>query len=67
MERICENYGLTPAEVHSAWAFYYDHQSEIDAHIAAASAHDAANEEESLHQRQSLEARRDTDIDDNGS
>jgi uncharacterized protein (DUF433 family) len=30
VERICENYGLTPAEVYSAWAFYYDHQTEID-------------------------------------
>ncbi|MCL4248790.1 MAG: DUF433 domain-containing protein [Anaerolineae bacterium] len=66
MERICENYGLTPAEVHSAWAFYYDHRSEIDAHIATASAHDAANDEESLRQRQALEARRDAGIDDSG-
>jgi uncharacterized protein (DUF433 family) len=30
VERICENYDLTPAEVHAAWAFYYDHQEEID-------------------------------------
>jgi uncharacterized protein (DUF433 family) len=30
VKRICDNYGLTPAEVHAAWAFYYDHQAEID-------------------------------------
>jgi uncharacterized protein (DUF433 family) len=33
MERICANYDLTPAEVHSAWAFYYDHHEEIDQRI----------------------------------
>ena len=38
VERICDNYGLTPAEVHAAWAFYYDHQSEIDAQLDAAAA-----------------------------
>lgn len=37
MERICENFGLTPAEVHAAWAFYYDHQDEIDRRLEAAS------------------------------
>jgi len=30
MERICANYGVTPAEVHAAWSFYYDHREEID-------------------------------------
>jgi uncharacterized protein (DUF433 family) len=35
VERICANYNLTPAEVHAAWAFYYDHQDEIDGQIAA--------------------------------
>jgi uncharacterized protein (DUF433 family) len=34
VERICDEYGLTPAEVFAAWAFYYDHQAEIDRHIA---------------------------------
>ena len=33
VERICANYGLTPAEVHAAWAFYYDHQAEIDQRV----------------------------------
>ncbi|KAB2866972.1 MAG: DUF433 domain-containing protein [Anaerolineae bacterium] len=28
--RIAKAYGLTPAEIHAAWAFYYDHQAEID-------------------------------------
>jgi len=30
VEKICEHYGLTPAQVHAAWAFYYDHKEEID-------------------------------------
>lgn len=34
VERICEEYNLTPAEVYVAWAFYYDHQTEIDSYIA---------------------------------
>lgn len=33
LERICENYNLTPAEVFAAWAFYYDHKDEIDARL----------------------------------
>jgi uncharacterized protein (DUF433 family) len=43
MERICENYDLTPAEVYAAWSFYYDHQGEIDRRIEeAAERHEAA-------------------------
>lgn len=34
VERICNAYNLTPAEVHSAWAYYYDHQNEIDQALA---------------------------------
>ncbi|MCA0455456.1 MAG: DUF433 domain-containing protein [Chloroflexi bacterium] len=30
IERICADYDLTPAEVHAAWSFYYDHREEID-------------------------------------
>lgn len=41
VERICENYGLTPAEVHAAWAFYYDHQEEIDRRLEVAAAQHA--------------------------
>jgi len=37
VERICENYGLTPSEVHAAWAFYYDHKDEIDQRVQIAS------------------------------
>jgi uncharacterized protein (DUF433 family) len=33
VERICQDYNLTPAEVHAAWAFYYDHKDEIDQRI----------------------------------
>ncbi|MBC8098302.1 MAG: DUF433 domain-containing protein [Armatimonadetes bacterium] len=32
--RICENYGLTPAEVYAAWSFYHDRQAEIDQTLA---------------------------------
>jgi len=35
-EDICRQYEyLGPAEVHAAFAYYYDHQSEIDAEIDA--------------------------------
>src|SRR5689334_1792865 len=34
VEEICRQHsGLAPAEVHSAMAYYFDHQSEIDAEI----------------------------------
>lgn len=33
-ERICKEYNLTPAEVHAAWSFYYDHKEEIDERTA---------------------------------
>lgn len=33
VERVCRAYGLTPAEVHAAWLFYYEHQAEIDEHV----------------------------------
>lgn len=47
MERICDNYGLTPAEVHAAWSFYYDHKAEIDRRIEeAAKRHEAAAQED---------------------
>lgn len=47
MESICANYGLTPAEVHAAWAFYYDHQAEIDQRInQSATRHEAAAKNE---------------------
>ncbi len=36
-ERICQNYDLTLAELHAAWAFYYDHEAEIDARVNAES------------------------------
>ncbi len=38
VERICENYNLTPAEVYAAWSFYYDHKAEIDRRLAEESA-----------------------------
>lgn len=53
VERICENYGLSPAEVHAAWAFYYDHQAEIDRRIevAAAKHKSAAQADQTKQQR----------------
>ena len=30
VERIAEQYGLTPAEIYAAWSFYYDHKAAID-------------------------------------
>jgi uncharacterized protein (DUF433 family) len=35
-DEICQHYPhLTPAEVHAAMTYYYDHQAEIDAEIQA--------------------------------
>lgn len=36
VERIAEQYNLTPAEIYAAWSFYYDHQAEIDSHLVSA-------------------------------
>jgi uncharacterized protein (DUF433 family) len=33
VDEICAEYDLSPAEVHAALAYYYDHQAEIDHHI----------------------------------
>jgi uncharacterized protein (DUF433 family) len=38
MERICQNYSLTPSEVYAAWSFYYDHKEEIDQRLQDAAA-----------------------------
>lgn len=53
VERICQNYGLTPAEIYAAWSFYYDHKAEIDhrleeatiKHVTAARADHARREQ----------------------
>lgn len=34
IEEIATNYNLSPASVHRAMAYYYDHQEEIDRHRA---------------------------------
>jgi uncharacterized protein (DUF433 family) len=31
VERMVESYPLTPAQIHAAWSYYYDHKPEIDA------------------------------------
>lgn len=46
VERISENYDLTPAEIYAAWSFYYDHKDEIDGHIAEQNAYFEAHAEE---------------------
>jgi len=33
VDRICEEYDLTPAQVYAAWLYYYDHKEEIDKEI----------------------------------
>lgn len=33
VERICEEYNLTPAQIYAAWAYYYEHKEEIDGSI----------------------------------
>lgn len=65
LERICEDYGLTPAEVHAAWSFYYDHKEEIDSRIAQAGTNfDAAYEQDHDRRerlRQQLQAKTEQD------
>lgn len=35
LEQIAGKYRLTPAAVHAAMAYYFDHKAEVDAQIAA--------------------------------
>lgn len=30
VEDLCEDYGLTPAQIYAAWSYYFDHKAEID-------------------------------------
>jgi len=46
LPEIVGRFDLSPADVHAAMAWYYDHQSEIDADIAADEAFAAAFEEQ---------------------
>jgi uncharacterized protein (DUF433 family) len=57
MERICEQFNLTPAEVHAAWSFYYDHQEEIDRRLAAESAQGEAGLTATREKREALKQR----------
>jgi uncharacterized protein (DUF433 family) len=34
IEWIIENYDLTPAQVHAALSYYYDHQEQLDKEVA---------------------------------
>ena len=57
VERICENYDLSPAEVHAAWAFYYDYQEEIDRRLELAATEHEANAQADEPKRQRLQQR----------
>ena len=57
VERICANYGLTPAEVHAAWAFYYDHQAEIDQRVDTDAAQQIAAAEGDAARRERVQQR----------
>lgn len=60
VDRIRENYGLTPAEVHAAWAFYYDHQEEIDQRLENAAKQHEALAQADAKRRQRVQQRYDT-------
>jgi uncharacterized protein (DUF433 family) len=57
VERICEHYALTPAEVYAAWSFYYDHQAEIDHRLADAATHAEEFSAQDHEKREQIERR----------
>lgn len=62
IERIEAEYGVTPAEIHAAWSFYYDHQAEIDERMKQLdefelSAHDHVRREQMLRRYQAQTGR----------
>jgi uncharacterized protein (DUF433 family) len=57
VERICFNYELTPAEVHAAWAFYYDHQKEIDQRVNSDAAQQLAAAQSDTARRERVQQR----------
>lgn len=34
VERICQDYDLTPGQVYAAWSYYYDNKDEIERSLA---------------------------------
>lgn len=36
VKRICEDFALTPSEVHAAWSVYYDNKEQVDRHVMEA-------------------------------
>ena len=42
-EQLANEYGLTPAEVHAALVYYYDHKEEIDRELADEAAEHSAH------------------------
>ncbi len=57
MERICADYGLTPAEVHAAWSFYYDHREEIDRRLQEAAKRFDTNRDQDKEKYEALRKR----------
>lgn len=57
LARICDEYDLTPAEVHAAWSFYYDHQVEIDTQLDEADARHRRDAEAQSARRAAMLAR----------
>lgn len=57
VDRICANFDLTPAEVYSAWAFYYDHKDEIDTRLSASAARHAQESRADSERREQIERR----------
>ena len=58
VDRICENYNLTPAEVYAAWSFYSDHREEIDQRLQAAAARFDTTAEQDNRKREKVLKRR---------
>lgn len=63
VEHISENYDLTPAEIYSAWAFYYDHQHEIDARLEKIQQHDEFHQDDNQEAYKRLRSRIESDTD----
>ncbi len=59
--RICEELGLTPAQVHAAWSYYYDHQPQLDAQRASEAKIQRPDSAEYKAQVRAMKARRGND------
>ena len=57
IDEIIEAFELTPAQIHAALAYYYDHRVEIDSYLDEAERQAEAHSEEAAQQREELLAR----------